>query len=281
MTTRVLITGAGGLLGSALCRAAPPDTDVVAAIRNTPAPDGTESIEVDIGVAESVERAVSEVGPRVVIHTAYGKDDLDRDVVGITRTVATACARHGVELVHLSTDAVFDGENAPYDEAASPVPVHAYGRAKMAAETAVVDAVPDAALVRTSLILSPDGSDGTSSWMLADLRAGRRVTLFRDEIRCPILADDLAAMVWQVSLLPRRERAGPWHLVGPERLSRVDLGRLWCAAAGLDPGLIDSALSSELTEPRPRDLTLTSTRAGSLSARPRPIGSVIGHGQET
>lgn len=278
---RAVVTGAGGLLGSALCRSAPAGVDVVGLIRDSPAPEGIASRRVELSDPVDVADAFADVDADVVIHTAYGKTDFGRDIERATEVVANECAARDVSLVHLSTDAVFDGDHPPFDEGSEPRPVHAYGRAKLAAERAVVAAVPDATVIRTSLILSADGTDGTSAWMLADLEAGRRVTLFDDEIRWPILVDDLAAMIWELVGRPRSERAGVWHLMGAERLSRVELGRLWCEAASLAPDLIDVAHSADLAEARPRNLTLTSLRAGSLSATPRPVGSVIGHGQTT
>jgi dTDP-4-dehydrorhamnose reductase len=143
----------------------------------------------------------------------------------------------------------------------------------------VRDACLDAAIIRTSLILASDGSDGTSSWAIERLRAGERVTFFDDEFRCPVFVDDLAAMIWEVVALPPAERAGVWHLAGPERLSRVDVGRILCDRFGLDESLIDVASAASMGEARPRDVSLTSERAASLTAAARPIGSVLPHGQ--
>ncbi len=157
-------------------------------------------------------------------------------MIAATRSVAAACAIHGVELIHLSSDVVFDGEHAPYAEDAPLVPVHAYGRAKAEAEADVASAVADAAVVRTSLVCATDPLDPRSAWVVDTLRAGDPITLFTDEIRCPVRADDLARMLWDIVALPRAERAGPWHLVGPDALSRHELGVLLAASARLGPG---------------------------------------------
>ena len=78
--------------------------------------------------------------PDVVIHTAYSKTD-QRLTVDSTTEVAAACAALDIALVHVSTDALFDGDHAPYAESAEPAPIHAYGRAKALAEAAVREAV--------------------------------------------------------------------------------------------------------------------------------------------
>jgi dTDP-4-dehydrorhamnose reductase len=193
--------------------------------------------------------------------------------------VAAACAALQTPLIHMSTDALFDGDHAPYRESDDPSPVNAYGRAKALAEGAVKDACPDAAIVRASLIIAPDGSDGTSSWALARLRAGERVTFFDDEFRMPILVEDLAAMLWEIGALDPAERRGVWHLPGAERLSRFDLGKILCRRFGLDESLIDAASVASMPEPRPRDVSLVSDRASSLTVRPRPVASLGRHGE--
>ena len=270
---RVLVTGGAGLVGSTLIATAPADVEVHATQRRTPV-DGAHRHAVDLADPDDPVGLLVAVRPDVVIHAAYSPDDLERDVVAATRSVAAACAIQGAALVHLSSDVVFDGEHAPYAEDARPMPVHAYGRAKAEGEADVVVAVPDAAIVRTSLVCASEPLDPRSTWVVDSLQAGEPITLFTDEIRCPVRADDLARMLWELVALPRAERAGPWHLVGPEPMSRHDLGVLLAIAHGLDPAGITAGQSREVPEPRPRDLTLTAVRAGALPTRPRSVGTL-------
>ena len=261
---KVVVTGGAGLLGTALLRSAPEGCHV----------RGTTRAEVELTDAAAVSELIDATEPDLVIHTAYSKAD-HAQTVQSTRVVAEACGARGIGLIHFSTDSVFDGEHAPYDEADPPAPIHPYGRAKADAEALVIAAVPDAVVIRTSLVLADDGTDGTSAWAIDTLRAGRRVTFFHDEYRTPILVDDLAAQTWEIAALARPERAGFWHLGGVDRMSRLELGRLLCARFGLDPALIDIAASASVGEPRPRDVSLNSSRARrQLSVVPRGLGSI-------
>jgi dTDP-4-dehydrorhamnose reductase len=275
--TRVLITGGAGLVGSTLIATAPDGVEVHATQRSTSVV-GATAHTVDLADPDEPVGLLQAVRPDVVIHTAYGKADLQRDVIAATRSVAAACAIHGVDLIHLSSDVVFDGEHAPYAEDSPLMPVHAYGRAKAEAEGDVQTAVPGAAIVRTSLVLRADPPDVTSAWVIDSLRAGESIALFTDEIRCPIRADDLAGMLWDLVALPPAERAGLWHLAGPEPLSRLDLGLLLAEAHGLDRSGITAASSRDLpsAEPRPRDLTLTAERSTALPTRPRSVATLWG-----
>src|SRR6185436_19667180 len=77
----------------------------------------------------------------------------------VPRVVAEACARHGIPLVHVSTDFVFDGaKRTPYTPADSPRPLSAYGRTKLHGEERVSAAHPrGAAIVRTQWLYGPRG----------------------------------------------------------------------------------------------------------------------------
>jgi dTDP-4-dehydrorhamnose reductase len=272
---RVLVTGGAGLVGSTLIATAPDGVEVHATQRNAPVV-GSTAHTVDLADPDEPVALLASVSPDVVIHTAYGTDDLERDVVMATRSVAAACAIQGASLVHLSSDVVFDGEHAPYGEDAPLVPIHAYGRAKAQGEADVLTAVPDAAIARTSLVCEADPLDPRSAWVIDTLQAGEPITLFTDEMRCPIRADDLARQLWDLVALAPADRAGPWHLVGPEALSRYDLGVVLAETHGLDAAGITAARSRDLPAPRPRDLTLTAARAAVLTTRPRPVRSLWG-----
>lgn len=275
---KALITGGAGLLGRHVVAATPDGWTSEVTIRRSPAAAGVKSHRIDLAQPLAFFEAAERRRPDLVIHTAYSKDD-GQLTVDSTTEVASACAALDVPLLHVSTDALFDGDHAPYAEDADPSPIHPYGRSKALAERAVLDACPDAIVVRTSLILAADGTDQTSAWAIGRLRAGERVTFFDDEFRMPIFADDLAAQMWEIVGLPDPERRGVWHLVGPERLSRADVGRILCDRFGLDWSLVDVASAATMPDPRPRDVCLSSIRAASLTRRARPIGKVSAHGQ--
>jgi dTDP-4-dehydrorhamnose reductase len=271
----ILITGGAGLLGRNLIRRRPTDVRITATQRTTPVTT-VPAVSVDLADVPQVNRLFDELRPELVIHTAYGMNDRE-DTVTATRNVAAACRATGAALIHISTDALFDGMHAPYAESDRPNPITEYGRNKAEAEATVEALVPDVAIVRTSLITELSHSeslDPRSAWVANALRERKPITLFVDELRCPIAPGDLAAQIWEVAGLPASERRGVWHLAGPEVLSRYALGLLIAARVQLDPVGITAALSDPTV--RPRDLRLSTDRADPLlKRRARPISATI------
>lgn len=274
---RVLVTGGGGLLGGQLLRGAPGGLELSATVRGRPLPEGVDAraFAVELSDPDATARVIAEARPDVVVHTAYGTADLDRDILRATSVVAGAAAAAGARLLHVSSDVVFDGEHAPYAEDDAPAPVHAYGRAKARAEQIVRERCPDAAIVRTSLIVRLDPPDPVTAWLIDGLRHQQPVTLYDDEWRCPILVEDLAAMIWEIVGLPTAHWQGIWHLLGPEALTRAQLGRRLVRRLGLDESKlveVPSPPPASAEEGRPRDLRLSAGRANAhLLHRPSRI----------
>lgn len=272
---RVLITGGGGLLGGELIRQAPADVEVHATRRASPV-HGAESHPVELSDAEAVAALFARVRPDLVIHTAYSAAEGERDIWRATESVVAGCEASGAALLYMSTDALLDGESSPYAESAEPAPVHDYGRWKARAELHVRERMPDAAVVRTSLIVRAEPPDRNSAWVVDSLRRGDPVRLFTDELRCPISVEDLAAQLWEVARLPAEARGGVWHLAGPEAVSRYALGVLLAVRAGLDASAIVPIPSASAPAPRPRDLRLLTPRAdAALRTRARPVSAVL------
>jgi dTDP-4-dehydrorhamnose reductase len=281
---RVLVTGAGGLVGGALCVALTSNHQVHGTVRSRAVPSGVTGHQVELSEPGEFARLVERIRPDCVVHAAYSTAHLERDVVRATEQVASGCARHGVRLINLSTDAVFDGEHAPYAETDRPEPVHAYGRAKRDAELLVRATVPDGSIVRTALIAHLDANcpDTATQWMLDAQRRGDPVTLFVDEIRTVVRLDDLVDTLAELVALDPGRCSGVWHVAGPDRLSRWDLGQIVADRLGLDRSLLIPGRASSMGEPRPRDVSLSCDRlAGELSSRPRPVATVPPHGQAT
>jgi dTDP-4-dehydrorhamnose reductase len=234
----LLITGGAGFLGSELRRQRP---DALATWHRTRLPDG---IQLDIRDADATMRCLLKHGPDVVIHTAYVMGDAETIVRG-TYNVALAAHRAGAQLVHLSTDLVFDGEHgAPYTEDDEPRPVMEYGQHKLEAEQIVRRLHPQALVVRTSLLLGPP--DGPQE----ALARREDVEFHVDEIRTPIPVAELAS-----ALLRLAGRSGILHVAGPEAVSRADL------AARLKGGPVRSRPTPA---GRPRNVALDSSRARAL-----------------
>lgn len=271
---RALITGGGGLLGSALIRHAPRGVDLHAT-RRSRAVHGAPAHDLDLSDAAAVRELLERLRPELVIHTAYGTAQPGRDILAATESVVAACAAVGAALVHVSTDALFDGERAPYEESDLPAPITGYGAWKARAEDHVRTNAPAAAIIRTSLIVSLDPLDPASEWVACGARGEAEVQLFVDELRCPILADDLALLIWEIAELEPSARAGVWHLAGPEALSRYTIGLLVAAHLGLDASRLKPAFSDP-QRPRPRDLRMRTARAdAALRNRARTIAAGI------
>ena len=149
--------------------------------------------QVDIRAATAVSSLITSFQPDAIIHTigSNGVDDLTNVIVQGATHITHAAAQVGARLIHVSTDAIFDGTDAPYDETAVPTPVNEYGRAKAEAE-AIVCQYPNHVIVRTSLIYGLEQMDHGTAWMSAALRAGKQVTLFTNQVRNPVWVETLS-----------------------------------------------------------------------------------------
>jgi len=238
---RLLVTGGSGFLGSRVARqGAAAGWEVVATSRRT---DG-----VDITRLDDVRCLMRDFAPHSVVHTAYVKD-VDEVTVGGSAEVAGASAEVGARLVHVSSDVVFSGLAArPYLEGDIPDPVNDYGRAKVEAERLVQVAHPNVVVVRTSLLLG--GPDDPGVHEVHALAVG--APFWSDVVRCPVMADDVAAALLELVDLPVR---GPLHVAGPQSFSRVELASL----------VRSRPARGELAPPgQPLDVRLDSTRAHGL-----------------
>lgn len=276
--TRILITGGTGYLGRVLVRQAREQHAAVAATYFS-RPQQTADVTwlaLDVRDPAAIGSALDAFRPHSVIHTAFQQfgPELDAITAQGAGNVAQATAARGIRLIHLSSDALFDGEpSAVYTEDDPPSPITAYGAAKAAAEAFVATAHSNAVIVRTSLIYGFDPPDNHSRFAL-DVAAGRRAeALFTDELRCPIYVEDLAAALLELPDLPY---AGVLHIAGAETVSRYDLGRMLVRAHGADPATLRSALSSEQPVRRPRNCALSIARAQELLRTPlRGISEVL------
>ncbi|MFI6005036.1 SDR family oxidoreductase [Streptomyces sp. NPDC051366] len=257
MTT--LIIGGSGFLGAELIRHAQAAGHTTAATYATKPGDTAQSawFHLDLRDAASLDAVMTEVRPNVIINASSGKSDWPVTAQGPIR-LAMAAAKHGIRMVHVSSDAVFSGSRVHYDETSLPDPITPYGAAKAAAETGILAVYPGAVIARTSLIIGHGRS--VHEHLVHELVAGiRDGALFTDDIRCPVHVADLASALLE---LGARDAVGIHHLAGSDALSRYELGTLIARRDGLDvsrlptglracnplPGALDVRLDSRATQ---------------------------------
>jgi dTDP-4-dehydrorhamnose reductase len=259
---------------------------VTAAHRRGAPPPGAPALLADLTDASAVSRLLDEARPDAVVHAAVlGRaedcetrpDEAERVNTRLPGLVARGCRERGIRLVALSTDLVFAGDRRFVGESDATGPRNVYGRTKRAGEEAVLQACPGAAVARVALVLGRGyGPRRTSSESVVQaLRAGRPQRLFTDEFRTPVDPESIAAAV---ARLVEGTGAGLYHLGGPERVSRYELGLRVARAFGLSADAIVAAVQAEHQGPDQRapDVSLDSSRARrELGWQPRELETAI------
>lgn len=259
-----MITGGSGYLGARLTQiaAASREWDAFPTFFANPI-DHVNAIHLDLRDGAAVEKAVRELRPDAIIHQAISNknDEYVAAIVPAARHIMDAAIDFGVRLIHVSTDLVFDGEHPPYTEQSPTAPVNAYGAAKAHVEGLITSAMPEALIVRPSLIYGFDPVDKQTGWLLEGIRRKQTVRLFTDEIRCPIWVDSLAQALLE---LAESKPTGILNLGGAP-LNRWDFGMKMLKCLNIDPGgyVIQSTIANSGLK-RPADLTLDVSKAQRL-----------------
>jgi dTDP-4-dehydrorhamnose reductase len=220
-------------------------------------PGNWRELHVDLGVPVAARRVIEDQRPGLVFYCAY-----DRADATVTVDAAVAAARAaltaGARFVFFSSDLVFDGRTGGYTEDSVTAPLVPYGTMKAQAEALVRAEHPGALIIRTSLLVGESGIMLRPAYECETLMRGQPVVLYRDEWRSPTLVDDVARAAWE---LGPSDVSGVYHVAGPERLSRLEVGRIVCALNRFDPHLIREG---DRPPDRPRDTSLVSHRAARL-----------------
>ncbi|WP_426365388.1 dTDP-4-dehydrorhamnose reductase [Streptomyces sp. E-08] len=269
--TRILLTGADGMLGRAL----------TAALAASPATRdwpllGVSLADFDIADREALDTCVDAFGPDVVIHTAAlavvdtcetsPKTAMRVNTEGL-RNIAAACRRHGARLLSLSSDYVFDGLGAPaggYREEDLPNPLSVYGLTKVAGER-ICSLVPGHLSIRTSWLFG--GTDEGVDVVLAavrQLRRGEAPRLIHDQFSLPTYTADLADAL--VFLLTRETPVtGTVHIANSGTASWYEVGREIRAVLGTGPQPLPLPMAEcGFIGGRPVDSTLSTARLAGL-----------------
>jgi dTDP-4-dehydrorhamnose reductase len=200
---RVLVTGAGGQVGLALRRIAPNYTYL-------------SRIELDVTDAVRVRAALTQA--EVIIHLAamtnVDRCEVDRDRAWLvnaigSENVASVAKATGAQLIHVSTDYVFDGQqNTPYLEGDSPNPLNFYGITKLHGERAINEGNYNL-IIRTSWVFG-EGRNFIRTILDHAMKASK-LSVVDDQIGRPTHARSVAEAI-QAAI--RMKLSGYLHIAG-------------------------------------------------------------------
>lgn len=252
---RILVTGAGGQLGTDLVRLGGRHEMIA-----------TTSATLDVGDRDMVLAAITSTSPDLIVHAAAwtAVDACESDPERAFRVNAFGCRNvaegarlTGAHLVAVSTDYVFDGsQREPYVEWDATGPLSVYGRSKLAGEQEVLAALPGATIARTAWVCGAHGSNMVKT--ILRLASGDGTLRFVDDQRgCPTFTEDLAGMLLRLGI---GRRPGVFHVTNQGATTWYRFARDVLAAAGHDPNRVSPISTAELDPPRPA---------------PRPANSVL------
>jgi len=227
---KVLIAGAGGLLGRALVEGLPARGFEVL---------GLDRTQLDVLDPAACRAALARHRPRVVLNcAAYTAVDNAEDEEARARAInvdgsanlAAAAAEAGARIIYFSTDFVFDGrQDRPYAEDDPPAPLNAYGRSKWAGEAATRKANPEHLILRTAWLFGPHGDN----FIRKILKLGREkgeLNVVDDQVGSPTYSLDLVEGLARILDLDLK---GTFHLANSGQTSWFGLAQSALRTAGI------------------------------------------------
>jgi dTDP-4-dehydrorhamnose reductase len=263
--TRVLVLGAGGMLGHDAVRLA---GDAALAL---------DRAACDVTHRDAVRAAVARARPAAVLNCAAwtdvdGAETEPEQALRVNgegaANVAEAAAEAGAIVLYVSSDYVFDGaKREPYLESDPTRPLSSYGRSKLAGEQATAAANPRHFVVRSSWLFGAHGKNFVAK-MLASDRDELRVV--DDQVGCPTYTGHLAEGIFR---LVSGGDFGIHHIAGGGQCSWFELARATFERAGLDKH-VEPCTSDEFPRPAPRPAwsVLRSERPGAIALPPWEAG---------
>jgi dTDP-4-dehydrorhamnose reductase len=263
---RILITGASGLLGLNTALEAADQHSVFGQVNsNMIQTDAFTVLKTDLLEPGAVKRLLDQSQPDWVIHCAALANleacENDPDLAWelnteVPRKLAEQCREGGARLLHVSTDAVFDGQIGGYTETDFPNPLGTYAQTKYQAEVAVAAANPDAIVARVNLFgWSLNGHRSLAEFFFNNLSSENSVMGFTDVYFCPLLVNDIAHIF--MKMLDKR-LSGRYHVLSSDSMTKYEFGVAIARLFDLNSELISpkSVLDSGLKAARSPNLTL-------------------------
>ncbi len=234
---KIIVTGSNGLLGQKVTDLSIQDSEIeliatsVGSNRHN-LKDGYTYEELDVLDLDRLNELVARYQPDSIIHTAAMTNvdacEAERAKcyalnVQSVKNLVDVCQRRDIQLIHLSTDFIFDGEDGPYTEEAEPNPLSYYGETKLESELILKNSSCHWAILRTIIVYGIVNDMSRSNivlWAKGALEKGEPINVVNDQWRMPTLAEDLAACCL---LAVKKNASGVFNVSGKDLMSILEI----------------------------------------------------------
>ncbi len=268
---QILLLGGSGILGSEVLHVI--DLEGYEYVAPT-------STDLDIGDKEQLFQFISELKPSSIINCAAwtnvdGAESSIKEVREINSiavgNLGTAAGLFGCNIIHVSTDYVFDGESSkPYDESSPVNPVNKYGASKLEGENALLAVAPDSYVIRTSWLYGASGKNFVKT-IAGKALQNEEARVVNDQVGSPTSARDLAGAI--MSIVGNQPKPGIYNYSNDGSCSWFEFAQRIYERVGANPSLVlpISSDSLNLIAKRPRYSLLSKEKWKSLGLAEVPL----------
>jgi len=264
---KILITGANGLVGQAMCRLLQKkNIKFIGSVKNISESSFSFDVtEMNISCKYSCDHVLNKLSPDIIINTAaftnvdqceINKEECWKvNVVGV-ENIVMYCKSKNIHLVHISSDFVFDGFNGDYSENDVCSPINYYGKTKLCSENIIKENISNYTIIRTSMIYDYNNFEkGFLSWIAKKVKKNQTINVVDDQFRTATNVHDLVKSIF---VILNREKTGVYHISSDVRLSIYDIVCKFVQKNGFDISLVNKISSKELkvVAQRPKDSSL-------------------------
>ena len=284
---RILVTGASGLLGLNLCLEEVKEHDIYGIVHQTQLANVPFTlIGQDLTKKNTLSKIFNQTKPELVVNCAAmaNVDQCEKHPILAAKInsevpgyLAKNCAERVIPFIHISTDAVFDGEKGNYKETDVPNPLSIYAKTKLEGEKRVLDANPSALIARVNFFgFSVTGRRSLAEFFLRNLISNKRVYGFIDILFSPMYVNDLIDTLFK---MVKNKLTGIYHVVSSNHLSKYDFGMLISEKFNLDGSIItpESYLKGNLIAKRSPNLFLDVSKLLSTGIEVPNVALAVDH----
>jgi dTDP-4-dehydrorhamnose reductase len=284
---RILVTGASGLLGLNLCLEEVKEHDIYGIVHQTQLANVPFTlIGQDLTKKNTLSKIFNQTKPELVVNCAAmaNLDQCEKHPILAAKInsevpgyLAKNCAERVIPFIHISTDAVFDGEKGNYKETDVPNPLSIYAKTKLEGEKRVLDANPSALIARVNFFgFSVTGRRSLAEFFLRNLISNKRVYGFIDILFSPMYVNDLIDTLFK---MVKNKLTGIYHVVSSNHLSKYDFGMLISEKFNLDGSIItpESYLKGNLIAKRSPNLFLDVSKLLSTGIEVPNVALAVDH----